>query len=532
MFSRPITFLTRVIADKTLWLSFLAGLSLVFAYAPFSLWWLIYLILPLWFAHLERSTTHSKNSITKVTTKHCFAFGFGWFASGISWVHVSIAEFGGMPLIVSILLMLLLCLYLALFPALAGYLTAKTPQWLNKNNNKLLIWLLPSFWLLSEYLRSIVLTGFPWLSLGYSQIDSPLSALAPIIGEIGITFILLTLCVAIAQFIIRQTVKASSIVCILLTSLIVMAQNLTWVQPTGKNITVALVQGNIEQAIKWQPEQQWPTMLTYLDLTRVNYDADLIVWPESAIPAIETMSTTQEFLDMANKSASLNNAAIISGIINYNFESREYFNSLIVLGKKQVEDNEGSYYYNNSNRYYKNHLLPIGEFVPFGDLLRPLAPLFNLPMSSFTRGEYVQNNLLANGLHVLPLICFEIAFPDQLGANFGSDSDILLTVSNDAWFGNSHGPHQHMEIARMRALEFGRPLLRSTNNGVTAVTNHLGEIVEELPQFKQAVLKTKVALVQGETPYSQYGNVAIWLIALASVLIILVYINRQKNPTK
>jgi apolipoprotein N-acyltransferase len=515
----------RNISDKTVWLSFIAGLNLVFSYAPFSLWWLSFISLTLWFIHLEKLAKNNQTHLTRIVTKHSFVFAFGWFASGISWVHVSIAEFGGMPLIASLFLMLLLCLYLALYPALAGYLTAKASTFTSKDKTHpapLNLWLFPSIWLLTEFLRGTVLTGFPWLSLGYGQINGPLSSLAPVTGEIGITFALLVICVSISKLLQKQQIKLSLVTLISIIAITIISQKNIWVTPIGKEIKVALVQGNIEQSIKWEPEQQWPTMLKYLDLSRINYDADLIVWPESAIPAIETMSTTREFLDMANQSASLNNTTIITGILNYNFESKEYFNSLIVLGKKHQDDKNGDYYYGNNNRYDKNHLLPIGEFVPFSDFLRPIAPLFNLPQSSFSRGSYVQNNLQANNLNILPLICFEIAFPEQLAANFFNDSDILLTVSNDAWFGNSHGPHQHMEIARMRALEFGRPLLRSTNNGVTAATDHLGKILQQVPQFEQAVLRTDIQLVSGRTPFSQYGRYPIWIFAFMLILTIII----------
>ena len=201
---------------------------------------------------------------------------------------------------------------------------------------------------------------------------------------------------------------------------------------------------------------------------------------------------------------------------------------MIVLGNKYQDDDTGGYFYNHGNRYYKNHLLPLGEFVPFGDLLRPIAPFFNLPQSSFSRGQYVQPNLVANGLNILPLICFEIAFPRQLAANLTADTDLLLTVSNDAWFGNSHGPHQHLEIARMRALEFGRPLLRSTNNGITAVIDHRGKIIKQIPQFEEAVLKTDVSLVAGATPYAKFGNVINWLIPLL-ILLINSVVSRKKQ---
>jgi apolipoprotein N-acyltransferase len=491
----------------------------VFAYAPYSQWYLSLFIPAIIFYILTKQ-------VPKKSAKLMFIFAFGWFASGISWVHVSIDQFGGLPLIFSLGLMLLLCCYLALFPALAAYLTAYF-----SNKKQLNLWLLLPFWLISEYLRSVVLTGFPWLSLGYSQIDSPLANFAPLIGEVGITalIILINIClVKIASILMQHSKKLllfPSALLVIITTLTYGLANINWVQTTGKTTKVALVQGNIAQSIKWAPEQEWPTMLKYLDLTRINYDADIIIWPESAIPAMEP--AVQDYLSTVNRSALLNNSAIITGILNYNFESKVYFNSLIVLGRKQDDDEQG-YYYNHSNRYSKNHLLPIGEFVPFQEFLRPIAPLFNLPMSSFSRGDYVQHNLVAKNLHILPLLCFEIVFPHQLAANLTKQTSLLLTVSNDAWFGDSHGPHQHMEIARMRALEFGRPLLRSTNNGITAVVDHQGNFIARIPQFKEAVLTTEVALVTGVTPYSQWPRLILFLLIITP-LILIVFLQAQKK---
>ncbi len=510
------------LANPNNWLCFLSGFLLVFAYAPFSLWWLT-LILP------SIMLYQIKDVSPKHAAKKTALFAFGWFSSGISWVHVSIDQFGGLPLIFSLLLMLALCAYLALFPALAGYLTARIAK--NKHVN---LWLFPSVWLLCEYLRAVVLTGFPWLSLGYSQIDSPLASFAPVIGEVGLTGIILVLnicwvkiyCFCLDYINNKNQISSLAVsyqnlllpltlvVGIMLTSFTF--SHLSWTELTGKSTKMALIQGNVAQSIKWQPEQEWPTMLKYLDLTRVNYDADIIVWPESAIPALEP--AVQDYLSTVNSSAILNNSAIITGLINYNFESKEYFNALVVLGKKNSEDEQG-YYYNHSNRYYKNHLLPIGEFVPFQELLRPIAPFFNLPMSSFTAGNYIQPNLIANNLHILPLNCFEIAFPMQLAANFTDDTDMILTVSNDAWFGDSHGPHQHFEIARMRALEFGRPLVRATNNGVTGMINHLGEVTAIAPQFEEVVLRGTVEFVKGDTPYSQWPNLILWLMILVPIIL-------------
>jgi apolipoprotein N-acyltransferase len=513
------------------WLCFLAGFLLVFSYAPFSLWWLTLLLPTIPLYKINKASP-------KLAAKYMLAFSLGWFSSGISWVHVSIDQYGGLPLVASVLLMLCLCLYLALYPTLSAYLTARLSK-----GKELNLWLLPPIWLLCEYLRSVVLTGFPWLSLGYSQIDSPLSAFAPLIGEVGITAILLLINISLVKlFISYQLNKASnpdnakvnstdqhkrklrnsilwikpiSLLVIITTSTIILS-TISWVALTGKTTSVALVQGNIAQSIKWNPEQEWPTMLKYLDLTRSNYDADIIVWPESAIPTMEPGA--QDFLATVNSSALLNNSAVITGLLNYNFESKKYFNGIVVLGKKNEADEQG-YYYNHSNRYYKHHLLPIGEFVPFEDFLRPIAPLFNLAMSSFTPGSYVQPNLTAKNISILPLNCFEVAFPHQLSANLTSETDMILTVSNDAWFGESHGPHQHFEIARMRSLEFGRPLVRSTNNGITGTVDHLGNITATIPQFEEAVLKTDVALVKGTTPYSRAPQLILWLMIIIGVII-------------
>ena len=505
------------ITNKENGLSFVLGLALVLCYAPFSYYWLMAILLPTWLYSLQGKSA-------RAAAKQGFIFAFGWFSAGISWVHVSIDQFGGLPLAVSILLMVLLCIYLALFLALACYLSARFSC-----QNKLNLWLLLPFWLLSEFLRGIFLTGFPWLTLGYSQIDGPLAVFAPIVGEKGISALVITISIAMVYVFKQRKPYLHGALLIAISVASLALQDKTWVSATGKSVNTLMVQGNIKQAMKWSPELTGPTMLTYLDLTRKNYPADIVIWPESAITAIEPSAQAQDFLQTAQNSALLNNSAIISGIIDYNINSRNYYNNLIVLGKKSPNDRQGSYQYNNQNRYAKHHLLPIGEFVPFADWLRPLAAIFNLPMSSFSRGEYVQNNLVANGYHLLPLICFEVAFAEQLSANFSNQTDLLLTVSNDAWFGDSHGPHQHLEIVRMRALEFGRPFLRATNNGITAVIDHQGQIFKQIPQFEQAVLSTQVALVTGLTPYARYTRIIDFVIP--SMLLLLVVIRRfQYRP--
>ena len=490
-------------------LSFILGLALVLCYAPFSYYWLVVIILPTWLHSLQGKSS-------KDATKQGFIFAFGWFSAGISWVHVSIDQFGGLPLAVSLLLMVLLCLYLASFLALACYLAARFSY-----QKQLNLWLLLPFWLLSEFLRGVLLTGFPWLTLGYSQIDGPLATFAPIIGEKGLSALILIVSIAVVYIIKRPRVMVNIALLIAISSTYLALHNATWVSLTGKSVKVMMVQGNIKQEMKWAPELTWSSMLSYLDLTRQHYPADLIIWPESAITAVEPSKQAQDFLQIAQSSAVLNNSAIITGIIDYNINSKNYYNNLIVLGKGSADDQQGNYQYNNLNRYSKHHLLPIGAFVPFADWLRPLAPFFNLPMSSFSRGAYVQKNLIANGYHLLPLICFEVAFSEQLGANFSNQTDLLLTVSNDAWFGDSHGPHQHLDIVRMRALEFGRPFLRATNNGITAAIDHQGKIIKRIPQFEEAVLNVQIPLTTGLTPYASYNRIIDFTIPLLLLVLAL-----------
>lgn len=480
---------------------FLFGLTNSFAYAPYNLYFIPFITLPLLLLELKATQNKRGAFITG------FGYGLGWFAAGISWVHVSIDTFGGLPLVASLALMALLAAYLSLYPALATlatYRLSDQKQW----------WIsFPVFWLITEYFRGVVLTGFPWLSLGYSQFESPLAALAPLIGEVGITFIMCLIAVQLKQLLCADK-RARHAATIGLTFVVAFSlQQVQWTKPTGETKKIALVQGNIKQELKWAPENDWPTLLKYMDMSRPHYaDSDLIIWPEAAIPMLEPSAT--EDLAHLDKALAMNGTSLITGIIDYQFASKSIYNALIGLGIKEPQDQHGQYFYPHGNRYFKHHLLPIGEFVPLEDILRPLAPLFDLPMSSFTRGNARQPNMRANGLDLVPAICYEIIFPRLLRQNIYNSSDFILTVSNDAWFGTSSGPLQHMQIAQMRALEFGRPVLRATNNGLTAITDEKGRIIEQLPQFEDAVLKADVKLVTGLTPYLRFGDWPIWILSL------------------
>lgn len=485
------------------------GASLTFAFAPFSQWYLVFIVLPLSFYLLAY--------VSLKVTWSAWWFGLGYFGAGVSWIHVSIAEFGGLPLIASAFLMLLLSGYLAIFPTLAFKLLA--------NILKPKYWPLGIgfVWLLMEYLRAHLLTGFPWLSIGYSQASSPLSHLLPILGEIGLSALIVIVCTSIAIGFAQKRYLLATIPFFIILVASLSIRHIEWTKTTGEHRTVALIQGNIPQSMRFQPERDKPTMEKYLRLNENYWDHDIIIWPEAAVPRLEVMAT--EYLSYLDKKATQTNTGLITGVVDYNLTSDIAHNSLLALGIDNIT-NTTPYEYLHSKRFSKHHLLPIGEFVPFEVLLRPLAPIFDLPMSSFTRGDYVQANLVAGNTHFVPAICFEIAFPKQVAANITADSNMIVTVSNDAWFGDSHGPHQHLQIAQVRAKEFGLPVMRATNNGVTAAINHKGEIIGQLPQFIDDSLSVKVELVTGQTPYKQFGDFPIWLITAVLLSIGLLHSRR------
>ncbi|WP_411991797.1 apolipoprotein N-acyltransferase [Agarivorans sp. DSG3-1] len=481
----------------------LSGLIAPFAFAPYGLWPLMPLSLLFLLLLLKPEQSGFKLGL---------CYGLGWFGYGIHWVHVSMAEFGGMPLFVSLALMVLLVGYLSLYPALACWLANK---WQGKRSAMFYLLWFPACWLLSEWLRSWVLTGFPWLQPGYSQIDSPLSTIAPIFGLYGVTWLVLLLAAG-GALIIRQSGKtrwlASAVVVTpLLIGLIFKGHSWTTAQ---QPLTVALVQGNVPLDIKWLPQNRAASLLMYQQETLAIENADVIVWPESAIAALEY--EVIDFLHELDGQLLNKQQALITGVIAHNLQTNAYYNALVTLGQQSKEAGASSaYYYENPNRYYKNHLLPIGEFVPFEDLLRPLAPFFNLPMSSFNRGDTQQTNLEVKGHQWLAAICYEIAFGELLRPQFSEQTDAIVTVSNDAWFGTSIGPKQHLEIAQMRALEFGRPVVRSTNTGVTAIIDRFGKVQQHAPEYKQLTLSGEVTPATGITPYQRFG---LWPISLVVLL--------------
>ena len=286
-----------------------------------------------------------------------------------------------------------------------------------------------------------------------------------------------------------------------------------------KAISVTLAQGNIEQNLKWDPAYFYSTLEIYQKLIAENLGkTDLIILPESALPTLENAITP--FFEGLDRAAKETKTEIMVGTVFQDTKSGKLLNSIMTAGNPDFP-----YQPDTPNRYSKHHLVPFGEYVPLESILRPLNSVFNLPMSAFQSGEAIQPSLMAKKRAFSPAICYEIIFGEQVRQNLKQDTDYLLTISNDAWFGDSIGPWQHLQMARMRALELGKPLLRSANTGITAIVDANGKVVQQLPQFEKGVLTARVSSIISKTPFSLWGNTVLY--SLSALIVVLAVMRRK-----
>lgn len=481
------------------------------AFSPYDIW-------PASLCALTGLLTIILNRTPLQATWLGFIWGIGLFSTGINWVYISLDAFSCMPRLTNVLLTVLLTAYLSIYPMLfAGLITLIWPS----TSLWRLVFASPMLWMLTEHLRSWVLTGFPWLQFGYSQIDGPLKGIAPIMGVEAITFILVVFS-GLAAFSLAERRWFPALVIPILLLLCWPLHFLKWYHVDAERaINVALVQGNIIQSMKLDISQIDRSLDLYLKKT-IQYigKAKIIIWPESAIPYNEI--DHNQFITQLDQMLRKHGTSLITGIIDTNpvSDGLDYcYNSILVLGEELAP-----YHYHGRNRYTKHHLVPFGETLLLQQhQLQSWAPFFNIPMSSLSKGPYIQPQLTASGMKLTAAICYEIIFGRQIRDNFKPDSDFLITISNDAWFGRSIGPWQHFQMSRMRSLELGRPLLSSTNNGITAVINADGTLQAQLPQFIRSVLEVRVTPTSGITPYARVGSSPIWAISLQFGIIALLF---------
>nr|BET44384.1 MAG: apolipoprotein N-acyltransferase [Candidatus Aschnera chinzeii] len=443
-------------------------------------------------------------------------WGIGLFGFGINWIYISIIYYTNISYSLGVIIITVLIIYLSLYPGIFAYIIN---TYYKKCNIYRLLFASPVIWHITEYLRGIILTGFPWLQFGYTQIDGPLKNIAPLFGVemITITMVIISnsLILSIKE---KKVIYVIFGIIILIIPKIIM--NYKWITPLNdKKIHLVLVQGNIDQNIKWQKNYLFNNINTYIKLSKPYFNLNkIIVWPESAIVINE--ADISSWLKYFDKMLKIHNTVLITGIIttnNIKNENINFFNSIISLG------NEIAYNYQTNNRYYKHHLVPFGEYIPFHVILKSIFKNINIPMSNFINGKYKQKQLIAGKFKLTPSICYESILGNQIKDNFKPNTDFILTITNDAWFRDSHGPWQHLQMTRMRALELGRPLVQASNNGITAIIKPNGDIQNKIPQFKRTVLIDELIPTTGITPFSYYGNLP------TSIFLSILFLFSMKN---
>lgn len=485
-------------------IALLAGAASVLSFAPFGLF-------PLAFASLAPlAWLLGRARRTRDGLALGFGWGFGSFAGGVSWLYVALNHYGGMAAPLAALAIGLFCAYLALYPALAGALFVRwRPQGAVARAA-----LFAGLWVLAEWLRGVVFTGFPWLAIGYSQTPpSPLAGYLPLIGVYGVGGLVAMLAGLLAFAPWRRPRAAMLAAGSALALLAAGAgfQGTHWTTPVGAPLSVALIQTNIEQGLKWQPEQFLAVLHTNAELVR-GAAAELVVLPESTLPTLAD-NLPEGYLDALGGLAADNGGDLVFGVFHRDAQGRIY-NAALSVGRSPTQF------------YAKHHLVPFGEYSP--PLFGWFYELVDIPMSDQTRGAAEQPPMALGGQRIALNICYEDLFGAELIRSL-PQATMMLNLSNLAWYGDSLAQPQHLQIARVRAIETGRPMLRSTNTGMTAVVQPDGSVSGVLPAFEQGVLQAEVRGYQGLTPYARWGDRA--ALALAGAILAFVMLHsRSRRP--
>jgi apolipoprotein N-acyltransferase len=481
-------------ARNQLILAALLGAVSVLGFAPFYLYPIPIATIASLFLLWQRCTT------PKQAARLGLVFGLGFFNAGIYWIYISLHDFGGMPFWMAAIATFALNAFLALFPATVG--------WFSKRSGRLLA-TAPLLWVLSEWVRSWIFTGFPWLAVGYSQVPySPLAGFAPLFGIYGVS---LFVTVAASAIVFWSNTSRLRLVLFLLALWIAgsLLKHVEWSQPYHAPISAALLQGNVAQDMKWLPETTQRTLDQYLSMA-LDSQAQLIVMPETALPALVQQLPSQ-YLEQLKQHALQQHGDILLGAVEQ--ENGNYYNSLLSVGSAPTQV------------YRKTHLVPFGEFIPlkgiFGWIYRDWL---NIPLTDLSRGDIHQQPLSVAGQQVAINICYEDVFGEEIIRQL-PQATLLVNVSNDAWYGQSLAADQHLQMSQARAMETARMVLRSTNTGATAVINRDGRVLAQLPHFTTSALTVQAQGYTGSTPYIRWGN---WPV-ICFIMVGLAVLRRKKE---
>ncbi|MBS0578364.1 MAG: apolipoprotein N-acyltransferase [Proteobacteria bacterium] len=474
-------------------LALAGGVLLAGAFAPVDVWPLALLapalLMWLWQGRSPREAARLG-----------FLFSFGTFAAGTYWLYFSVHTLGHSPVWLAVVLMLGLAAIMGLYHAALGYCTAR---WLPRAGLPGWLVVVPAAWLLMEWWRGWFLSGFSWLSLGYSQTDTWFAGFAPVLGVYGISALLLVCAGALVAIVLgtRRQALVAAAVFVVPWGLGAALYWHSWTHVSGPAATVAMIQGAIPQDDKWLESHRQATLDLYESLTRRVLGTQLIVWPESAIA--DLANNQVPFINQVYREAHEHGSAVVMGVLRAEGGEPDtrYYNSIMALGD-QV------------SWYDKHHLVPFAEFFPVPQFVRAWLRIMALPYSDFTRGAEYQPPLPAAHLQLGATICYEDAYGSTM-LQVLPVANALVNVTNDAWFGHSSARHQHFQIVRMRALEAGRYLVRAANDGISGVVGPHGEVIARAPEFAPAVLVSRIVPMMGLTPYARVGN---WPVISLAVL--------------
>lgn len=430
-----------------------------------------------------------------------FAFGIGMFGAGVSWIYFSLHDYGNMHAALAALTVAVFVALLAVYPAMAGALSAILP---GGRAPRMLV-AAPALWTLFEWLREWMFTGFPWLSLGYAATDGVLANYAPLSGVHGAGFataVLAGAVVTVARGNFRQRIAALTAAAAVLTGGAALGAA-QWSAPAGAPISVAVVQGNVPLRDKWAPGAVDTVRAHYLALhAEAAAGADLVIWPEGAVPGFLHQAPENFWRQLRAAGADT-----VLGVLERT-AAGEYNSAAAVTPAGLAV-------------YRKQHLVPFGEYLPFGDLFRFMLDYLQIPMANFSAWRGAQRPFTVGGARAGISICYEDAFPRQIRRALPA-ANFLINLSEDAWFGNSLAPHQRLQMAQMRARETGRPMARAANTGPSAFINHNGGVTHASEQFQTQILRGTVQPRTGATPFVNHGDapLIIFLSALAAVTVL------------